>query len=107
MSGRLCTASSLRYAPIRGSVGEVEAVAGVARLPGVGSPKGGRGEEWYVSWEWKQALIDDVLARWIPAGAVVLEIGPGAGRWSEFLVERASGLVLVDVNERPRLSAGC
>jgi hypothetical protein len=30
MSGRLCTASSLRYAPIRGSVGEVEAVAGTA-----------------------------------------------------------------------------
>ena len=67
----------------------------------------GRGEEWNASSEWKQALIDDVLARWIPAGAVVLEIGPGAGRWSEFLVERASGLVLVDVNERPRLSAGC
>ena len=61
----------------------------------------GRGEEWNASSEWKQALIDDVLARWIPAGAVVLEIGPGAGRWSEFLAERASQLVLVDVSERP------
>ena len=51
--------------------------------------------------EWKRALIDDVLVRWIPAGAVVLEIGPGAGRWSEFLLERAFRLVLVDVSERP------
>jgi ubiquinone/menaquinone biosynthesis C-methylase UbiE len=61
----------------------------------------GRGEEWNASPEWKQWLIDDVLARWIPADAVVLEVGPGAGRWSEFLVKRASRLVLVDVSERP------
>ncbi|MFZ2113596.1 MAG: hypothetical protein WAU77_07705 [Solirubrobacteraceae bacterium] len=47
----------------------------------------GRGEEWNASSEWKQALIDDVLARWIPAGVVVLEIGPGAGRWSSELAE--------------------
>lgn len=31
----------------------------------------------------------------------VLEIGPGAGRWSEVLVSRASRLVLADVSERP------
>lgn len=59
------------------------------------------GEEWNVSQEWKRALIEDVLERWIPEGAVVLEIGPGAGRWSEVLVERSSRLVLVDVSERP------
>jgi SAM-dependent methyltransferase len=62
---------------------------------------GGRGEEWNASPEWKQSLIDDVLARWIPSGAAVLEIGPGAGRWSEVLAERALRLVLVDVSERP------
>jgi SAM-dependent methyltransferase len=61
----------------------------------------GGGEEWNASAEWKQALVDDVLACWIPVGAAVLEIGPGAGRWSEFLVERASRLVLVDVSPRP------
>jgi SAM-dependent methyltransferase len=61
----------------------------------------GGGEEWNESPGWKQAVIDDVLARWIPAGAVVLEIGPGAGRWSEALAARASRLVLVDVSERP------
>ena len=58
------------------------------------------GEEWNASPEWKQALIDDVLDRWVPLGAAALEIGPGAGRWTEALVARASRLVLVDVSEQ-------
>lgn len=62
---------------------------------------GQQGEEWNDSPEWKQALIDDVLLRWIPSGVVILEIGPGAGRWTEVLAARASRLVLVDVSERP------
>jgi SAM-dependent methyltransferase len=62
---------------------------------------GQQGEEWTASPEWKQALIDDVLSRWIPSGVVTVEIGPGAGRWTEVLVARASRLVLVDVSERP------
>ena len=61
----------------------------------------GGGEEWSASAEWKQALIDDVLLTLIPAGVDVLEIGPGAGRWSAVLAERASRLVLVDVSEEP------
>jgi len=59
------------------------------------------GDEWTLSPEWKDSLIEDVLKRWIPAGVSVLEIGPGAGRWSGALHERASRLVLVDVSERP------
>jgi ubiquinone/menaquinone biosynthesis C-methylase UbiE len=61
----------------------------------------GRGEEWTASPAWKQALLEDVLKAWIPEGAVVLEVGPGAGRWTSVLAERASRLVLVDVSERP------
>lgn len=61
----------------------------------------GLGEEWTASPEWKHGLIEDVLAKWIPDGGVVLEIGPGAGRWSEVLLRRAAELVLVDVSERP------
>jgi ubiquinone/menaquinone biosynthesis C-methylase UbiE len=59
------------------------------------------GEEWNASPEWKQALIDDVLVRWMPQHGVVLEIGPGAGRWSQALLERAERLILVDVGEQP------
>jgi SAM-dependent methyltransferase len=60
-----------------------------------------RGEEWNASLEWKRGLIDDVLARWVPEGGAVLEIGPGGGRWSQPLLERAARLILVDVSERP------
>jgi SAM-dependent methyltransferase len=59
------------------------------------------GDEWTLSPAWKDALIEDVLKRWIPAEVAVVEIGPGAGRWSEVLFERASRLVVVDVSERP------
>ncbi|HEY0515673.1 MAG TPA: hypothetical protein VGD00_01015, partial [Solirubrobacteraceae bacterium] len=61
----------------------------------------GGGEEWSASEEWKRALIDDVLERWIPQGTAVLEIGPGAGRWTEALLRRCSRLTVVDVSERP------
>ena len=61
----------------------------------------GGGEEWNASAEWKQALIDEVLLSHIPAGAVVLEIGPGAARWSSILQPRSRRLILADVSERP------
>ena len=60
----------------------------------------GLGEEWSASPEWKQGLIDDVLLRVIPPGGTVLEIGPGAGRWSVVLAPRAERLVLADVTPR-------
>jgi SAM-dependent methyltransferase len=58
------------------------------------------GEEWTASTEWKQALVEEVLFPTMPAGGVVLEIGPGGGRWSELLAPRADWLVLVDVTPR-------
>jgi ubiquinone/menaquinone biosynthesis C-methylase UbiE len=61
----------------------------------------GSGEEWNASPEWKDALVAEVLERFIPADVTTLEIGPGAGRWSEVLLRRASRLILVDVSERP------
>lgn len=60
-----------------------------------------RGEEWTLSAEWKQALVEDVLDRWVPAGGTALEIGPGGGRWTEYLLARAASLTLVDVSDRP------
>jgi SAM-dependent methyltransferase len=59
------------------------------------------GEEWTASPEWKHGLIEDILAKWMPEGGAMLEIGPGAGRWSQALLRRAAKLVLVDASERP------
>lgn len=57
------------------------------------------GEEWNESPEWKASLIEHVLRPSVPAGGVVLEIGPGAGRWTEHLRERADRLVLVEATD--------
>ena len=57
------------------------------------------GEEWTESPAWKAALRDEVLLARMPRGDV-LEIGPGAGRWSETLRQHSERLVLVDVTKR-------
>jgi SAM-dependent methyltransferase len=60
-----------------------------------------RGEEWNESEAWKNELVERVMLQLIPPGGTVLEIGPGAGRWSEFLAPRADRLILVDVAQKP------
>jgi SAM-dependent methyltransferase len=59
-----------------------------------------QGEEWTVSTEWKQALIDDVLHAYLPPQSMLVEIGPGAGRWTEALLAMARHLVVVDISDR-------
>lgn len=58
------------------------------------------GEEWTPSLEWRQSVIDDVLAPMLPEPAAVLEIGPGGGRWTGELQRRAESLVLADISPR-------
>lgn len=50
--------------------------------------------------EWKATLIRELMDPYCPRGGVGLEIGPGAGRWSEPLAERCGRLILADLNER-------
>ena len=59
-----------------------------------------RGEEWTQSAKWKQSLIDEILFKYVEPGKIVLEIGPGAGRWSEALQRISSRLILVDLSEK-------
>lgn len=56
------------------------------------------GEEWSNDPEWKQAFVDYVLIPNVPEGVHILEIGPGAGRWSEYLAKLASQLDIVDLS---------
>jgi ubiquinone/menaquinone biosynthesis C-methylase UbiE len=60
-----------------------------------------RGEEWNESEAWKKALVEDVMLPVIPAGGTILEIGPGAGRWSVILAPRAERLIVVDIAQKP------
>jgi len=58
----------------------------------------GGGEEWGPQ-EGRLALIDAKLEGRLPPDAVIIEIGPGAGRWSAELQPLAARLTLVDVTE--------
>jgi ubiquinone/menaquinone biosynthesis C-methylase UbiE len=60
----------------------------------------GRGDEWTLSPEWKESLVRQVLRKHIPAGKDILEIGPGAGRWTEFLQPMAASLIGVDISQK-------
>jgi SAM-dependent methyltransferase len=93
------------------------------RLPGLNSPEMNRriwnnwdwsaaGEEWTLSEEWKESVLSRILRPNVPHGSTVLEIGPGAGRWSAELQRRAAALIGIDVSEAAvrqcrRRFAGC
>jgi len=80
-------------------------------LPGMSSPTSNRtiwdrwnwehgGNEWTLSEEWKDSFQRCVLHKYMPVGKNVLEIGPGAGRWTELLQPIAASLVGVDISEK-------
>lgn len=55
------------------------------------------GEEWSVSPEWKDSIVRCLLEKYIPAGSEILEIGPGGGRWTGALLQRARTYLGVDI----------
>lgn len=59
------------------------------------------GEEWTLDNEWKAAIIGRYIEPYVPVAGTVLEVGPGAGRWTGVLLSRASRVYVVDVAERP------
>jgi cyclopropane fatty-acyl-phospholipid synthase-like methyltransferase len=59
-----------------------------------------QGEEWTPSEEWKRALIEEVMLPNLEPGTTILEIGPGAGRWTVALQPIARRLILVDLSDR-------
>lgn len=80
------------------------------RLPGTSGLKANKeiwenwnwdagGEEWTPSPDWKESLINNVLRQYIRPGGHILEIGPGAGRWTGVLVEMADTFTAVDIAE--------
>jgi len=58
------------------------------------------GEKWSESESWKDSVIREVLRPRVTEGSDVLEIGPGAGRWTATLAELAGSLTLVDISSR-------
>lgn len=68
-----------------------------------------RGEEWTDAAKeyrgldpsaWKHSLIEGVMRKYVRSGSTTLEIGPGAGRWTEHLVSFVGTLHLADISEK-------
>jgi SAM-dependent methyltransferase len=57
------------------------------------------GEEWSPSPEWKRSVIDVLMNPNIAPGSIVVEIGPGGGRWTGELQTRAAMLTGIDISE--------
>lgn len=49
---------------------------------------------------WKNSLINKTMLKYIKKGTTILEIGPGAGRWTEVLLTISDRLLIVDISER-------
>jgi ubiquinone/menaquinone biosynthesis C-methylase UbiE len=58
------------------------------------------GEEWTKSAEWKDRVVNEFLVPNIAEGGVVVEVGPGGGRWTDILRRRARKLFVVDVSDK-------
>jgi SAM-dependent methyltransferase len=61
-----------------------------------------RGDAWSTSWgnpdnQWLRVVLPRIQ-RYVPAGRI-LEIAPGFGRWTNYLKELCSELIVVDLNE--------
>jgi ubiquinone/menaquinone biosynthesis C-methylase UbiE len=48
--------------------------------------------------EWKRVLVASLIDPYAALGATILEVGPGQGRWTEYLAQRAGKMILVDLS---------
>lgn len=49
---------------------------------------------------WKLSLINKMILKYIKKGSIILEIGPGAGRWTEILLKLAKRLIIADISKK-------
>jgi len=50
--------------------------------------------------QWKQQLISNLMVKNFPVGKTILEIGPGAGRWTEHLQKIGKRIILADITKK-------
>jgi SAM-dependent methyltransferase len=49
---------------------------------------------------WKAQVVNDMMVKYVKPGSTVLEIGPGAGRWTKILRPLSARLILADISAR-------
>ncbi len=50
--------------------------------------------------KWKQSIVETFINKNIDKNSTVLEIAPGRGRWTEYIVKKAKHIILVDISEK-------
>ena len=50
--------------------------------------------------QWKRQLINEIMLKYLKNDSEILEIGPGAGRWTEHLNKIAKKLILADISQK-------
>ena len=58
------------------------------------------GEEWNPSEKWKEEFIEKIIYKNIKSNSIILEVGPGAGRWTDYLIKLSNKLILVEVSNK-------
>ncbi|MGE3897230.1 MAG: class I SAM-dependent methyltransferase [Variibacter sp.] len=58
-----------------------------------------KGDEWTPSAAWKTSVVKTFITPYFKDADTVLEIGPGAGRWTEYLLSHAKRLIAIDISE--------
>ena len=48
---------------------------------------------------WENVIVNQTILKYIRPGSTVLEVGPGAGRWTKVLASLCSRVVVADVSE--------
>ena len=59
----------------------------------------GKGDEWTISPEWKASVVRNFIDPFYRDCNTILEIGPGGGRWTEFLIPKGKEFVGIDISE--------
>lgn len=57
------------------------------------------GDEWTPNDEWKASIVRTFMDPLFTGKSVILEIGPGAGRWTQYLLKKSCRLIAVDISE--------
>ncbi len=50
--------------------------------------------------EWKESIITNFINPYINENSSILEIGPGHGRWTRYLIEKPCNLYVVDLSKK-------
>jgi hypothetical protein len=58
-----------------------------------------QGDEWTPSDTWKRSVVKNFIDRYFRGVESIIEIGPGAGRWTEYLVTGTKRLVGIDISQ--------